>query len=87
MAGDVPSNPKIDRLSAIAWDLRTFAEAQVRTLTALQRCLDDYRKTREADALVEARKHVRELTARAPQANEVLRTLDATLSNVAAEHQ
>jgi hypothetical protein len=64
-----------DVLSAMAWDLRALAEAQVRSLTAMQRCIDDYRKSGASDAAEGILKHIGEIEHRSPQAAESLHLL------------
>jgi len=64
-----------DILSALAWDLRALAEAQVRSLTAMQRCIDDFRKTGDVAAAEGVLKHIGEIEGRSPQAAESLRLL------------
>jgi hypothetical protein len=48
----------LNTLAAVAWDLRASAEAQIRSLTALQRCIDEYRDTADPKALDEIAKHL-----------------------------
>ena len=60
----------VEVLSALGWDLRALGEAQVRSLTAMQRCIDDYRKTGDSDALREVRRHILELADRSHHAKE-----------------
>ena len=51
-----------DHLTALrttSWDMRASMEANARTLTALQRCIDDYRLTRDPEALHEIANHIR----------------------------
>jgi hypothetical protein len=57
-------------LSAMGWDLRGLAEAQVRSLTAMQRCIEDYGKTNDPTALSEIRRHVGDLQQRSQHAKE-----------------
>jgi hypothetical protein len=51
-------------LAAIAWDIRASVEAQIRSLTSLQRCIEEYRATRSASALSEIVRHLDEVDAR-----------------------
>jgi hypothetical protein len=55
-------------LSAMGWDLRALGEAQVRSLTSMQRCIEDYRKTADPDALTKIRQHINDLEQRSQQA-------------------
>ncbi len=64
-----------DLLSAMAWDLRALAEAQVRSLTAMQRCIDDFRKSGASAAADGILKHIGEIEGRSPHAAESLRLI------------
>jgi hypothetical protein len=45
-------------LTATSWDLRATLEAQLRALTSLQRCIEDFKHTGDAEALQEIDKHL-----------------------------
>jgi hypothetical protein len=45
-------------LTATSWDLRATLEAQLRALTALQRCIEDFKHTADAEARQEIDKHL-----------------------------
>jgi hypothetical protein len=77
---------KIDLLSAVAWDLRALGEAQVRALTSIQRCIEEYRQTAGSQALLEMRKHLRVMETGAPQIREALKLLREALAGVESEH-
>jgi hypothetical protein len=69
-------------LSAMGWDLRGLGEAQLRSLTALQRCIEDFRKTGDPEAARGILKHIGELEERSPHVQHVLRDLRETLRTV-----
>jgi hypothetical protein len=75
---------RVELLSAIGWDVRGLGEAQLRSLTAMQRCIEDFRKTGDPDALAGIRRHVRELEQRSPQVQTVLKHLLDTVSELEA---
>jgi hypothetical protein len=52
---------RLDALRTASWDMRASMEANARTLTALQRCIDDYRRSADPDALDEIVKHIRDI--------------------------
>ncbi len=66
---------QVDVLVAMGWDLRTLGEAQVRSVTALQRCIEEYRKSGDQSALREIRRCLTDLEARSHQAKESYRDL------------
>jgi len=51
-------NEHLDELRAASWDMRASMEANARAMTALQRCIDDYRRTADPQALDEIVKHI-----------------------------
>jgi hypothetical protein len=53
-----PPNLNLDLLSAVSWDIRATLELRVRTLTSMQRCVDDYRATPHVNTLAEISKHL-----------------------------
>jgi hypothetical protein len=74
----------LDLLSTAAWDVRATLEAQLRTLTSLQRCLDEYRDSADPKALRQVAEHLHSIDARMPalrdalpQAREALQALVA----------
>jgi hypothetical protein len=73
-------------LNVMGWDLRVLAEAQVRSLTAMQRCIDDYRKTADLKALSEIRRHIAELDSRSHQAQGSYATLRDTVRQLEILH-
>ena len=75
-------SPKIDILTAMGWDLRALGEAQLRSLTAMQRCIEDYRKTSDPDAASEIRRHVADIEQRSPHVQEALNSLRETLGEL-----
>jgi hypothetical protein len=68
----VPNESEVrgEMLSAMGWDLRALGEAQIRSITTMQRCIDDYRKAPDPRALREIRRHVLELDRRSSAARE-----------------
>jgi hypothetical protein len=85
----LPSTPVVndrtaesDLLSAIGWDLRALGEAQLRSLTSLQRCIEDFNKTGDADAAHGILRHAGEIEGRSPQVYEALRHLRETLAGI-----
>lgn len=58
------SSDHINLLAAVAWDLRATVEAQLRSLTALQRSLDEYRDTGRRGALDEITRHLDSIDSR-----------------------
>ena len=73
----------VEVLSAIGWDLRALGEAQVRSLTAMQRCIEDYRKTSDPAAVSGILKHIDEIEGRSPKVHEALREIRETLRTLA----
>ncbi len=71
----------------MGWDLRSLGEAQVRSVTAMQRCIDDYRKTEDADALTEIRKHLKELEVRSAQAKQSFTDLLEVVADLQSTHR
>jgi hypothetical protein len=69
-------------LSAIGWDLRALGEAQLRSLTAMQRCIEDFRKSGDPEAARGILTHITELEDRSPHVHETLNVLRETLSIV-----
>jgi hypothetical protein len=69
------SDDSTEMLSALGWDLRGLGEAQLRSLTSLQRCIDDFRRTGNLEAAREILRHIAELEARSPVIRETLRRL------------
>jgi hypothetical protein len=61
-----------DLLNASLWDLRANCEAQIRDLTAMQRCLDDFRAG-ERGAVNEMDAHLHAIALRADAVNDSLR--------------
>jgi len=51
-------NKHLDELRVLSWDMRACMEANARAMTALQRCIDDYRRTADPHALHEIAKHI-----------------------------
>ena len=64
--------PDIALLVTTAWDLRATVEAQLRTLTLLQRCLDEFRANGQRDALAEIARHVDAIESRVPCLHDAL---------------
>jgi hypothetical protein len=76
----------IEMLSAMGWDLRALGEAQVRSLTAMQRCIDDYRKTLDLQALREVRRHISELDQRSYQTKDSFAHLLEIVTELESTH-
>jgi hypothetical protein len=73
-------------MSAMGWDLRGLGEAQVRSLTAMQRCIEDFRKG-DRDAAVGILRHIGEIEGRSPQVAETLRELRAAVAALSGEYR
>jgi hypothetical protein len=67
-------------LSVMGWDVRGLGEAQLRSLTAMQRCIEDFRRgdVKAAEGIL---KHIAELEVRSPVIQEALRLIRATLAD------
>jgi hypothetical protein len=76
---------RAELLSAMGWDVRGLGEAQLRSLTAMQRCIEDFRTTGDLQALAGIRRHVRELEERSPQVQTVLKHLVDTVNELEAD--
>jgi len=63
----------LDALTAAGWDLRASVEGQVRSLTAMQRCIESYRTDRGRDALAEIAKHLADVEGRCDAVRDALR--------------
>jgi len=70
----------VELLSTLAWDIRALGEAQVRSLTAMQRCLDDFRRTGDRKAAKGMLEHIAELETRSPLIFTGLRTIREKIS-------
>lgn len=79
-------NGHIELLTAITWDVRASAEAQIRALTALQRCADDYRRTHDLDALNEIERHLADVERRAAQVRDSLTGAATAVESLKATH-
>ena len=73
---------EINMLAVTLWDLRASWEAQLRSMTAMQRCVDEYRRTADPKALTETSRHLQAVTDRhragddgVKQAHEILSAL------------
>ena len=75
-----PGRQALELLSATSWDVRTSAEAQVRTLTALQRFIEDYRRDGDPDALAQIAKHLATIATHARQVIESLTVASESLA-------
>jgi hypothetical protein len=75
---------KVDLLLALGWDLRSLGEAQVRSITAMQRCIEDYRKASDPEALREIRRHIHELEHRSVKAKQSFTELLAAVDDIEA---
>jgi hypothetical protein len=73
---------KTELLSAIGWDVRALGESQLRSLTAMQRCIEDYRNSGDPEAAYGIRKHIRELEERSPHVFEALTFLRKVLTEL-----
>lgn len=73
---------KADLLSAIGWDLRGLGEAQLRDLTAMQRCIDDFRRTSDREAAFGVLRHAGEIETRSPHVQEALGQLRDALAAI-----
>jgi hypothetical protein len=76
-----PGRQALELLSATSWDVRTSAEAQVRTLTALQGCIEEYRRDGDPDALAQIARHLATITT---QARQVIESLSVASESLAA---
>ena len=79
-------NEHLELLTAISWDVRASAEAQIRALTALQRCADDYRRTHDPAALDEIARHLADVDRRAGQVRDALTGAATTVESLKATH-
>jgi hypothetical protein len=79
-------NDDLDALRTASWDMRASMEANARTLTALQRCIDDYRRTADPDALDEIGKHIRGIRRTAGHIREVLAVAAASVNAIKKTH-
>jgi hypothetical protein len=77
----------LNLIGTMAWDLRATVEAQLRSLTSLQRCLDEYRERGDAAALTAAAEHLEAFQSRidvvletVPQTSAVLAVLRGTVA-------
>jgi hypothetical protein len=70
-------------LSPVGWEVRALGEAQLRSLTAMQRCIDEFQRTGDPEAAEGVRRHIRELQERSPQVLEAIRFLITILDEVA----
>jgi hypothetical protein len=82
----MPRDEQIETLTAVSWDIRASAEAQVRALTALQRCLDDYGRTHDPHALSEMVRHLGEVEDRTAQVRQALPLATEALTTLIATH-
>jgi len=73
---------KVEMLTVMGWDLRALGEAQLRSLTAMQRCIEDYRKTSDPHAASEIRRHMGDIEERFPHAQEALNSLRQALGEL-----
>jgi hypothetical protein len=77
---------QLDALRTASWDMRASMEANARTLTGLQRCLDDYRRTTDPDALDEIEKHIRSIRRTVGHIREVLAVAAASVKAIKKTH-
>jgi hypothetical protein len=82
----VPNESEIsgDMLSAMGWDLRTVGEAQIRSITAMQRSIDDYRQTQEPQELSRIRGYLKDMQRRSKEANDSFADLLAIVAELEA---
>ncbi len=76
----------LDALRTTSWDMRASMEANARTLTGLQRCIDDYRRTADPDALDEIAKHIRSIRRTTGHIREVLAVAAASVNAIKKTH-
>jgi hypothetical protein len=76
----------LDALRTASWDMRASMEANARTLTALQRCIDDYRRTADPDALDEIGKHIRAIRSTTGHIREVITVATASVKAIKKTH-
>ena len=62
--------------------MRASMEANARTLTALQRCIDDYRRTADPDALDEIVKHLRAIQSTTGHIREMVTVARASVRSI-----
>jgi hypothetical protein len=70
-------------LSAIGWDLRALGEAQLRSLTSMQRCIEEFQATGDPHAADEIRRHAKALEERSVTVRDSLQYLIETLDRTA----
>lgn len=89
LEGVMTLNPPdaLNLLATMTWDLRATVEAQLRSLTSLQRCLEEYREHGQAVALDQVADHLEEFQSRlnvsietVPQATASLALLRSALA-------
>jgi hypothetical protein len=76
----------IKLLAAVSWDLRASAEAQLRALTSLQRCLDEYSNTHDQNALREIMEHVSTVDERVLEVQTATAVALTTVATLLATH-
>lgn len=69
-----------DMLAVNLWDLRANWEAQLRSMTAMQRCVDEYRQTADPKALTETARHLQTATDRHRAGDDGIKQVHETLS-------
>ena len=79
-----PEPTKADLLATVGWDLRALGEAQLRNLTAMQRCIEEYRESKDRNALAEIRKHIAEMRDRSTHVGQALKLMGETLDDLGA---
>lgn len=77
----------LDALRTASWDMRASMEANARTLTALQQCIDDYRRTADPDALDEIGKHIRAIRTTTGHIREVIVVAVASVKALKQTHK
>lgn len=76
--GEAPDEANM--LAATLWDLRANWEAQLRSMTAMQRCVDEYRLTADPKALTETARHLQTVTERHRAGDDGIKQAHETLS-------
>jgi hypothetical protein len=75
-----------DILAATAWELRAAIEARARALTALQRCVEEYRAHPKRDTLEEISRHLALIEDTAEDVGDAVRIARDAVSALESTH-